>query len=245
MKPFKSPQRVIIVFLTLFIVVCCFFIIRLEIKAANLQSQWEVHQKSLEKNRDQLELLNIFYRSVGKKGSCILKADQDMLYLISGDTWFTITDNDVLLRTNFSSKGGSRIGLEGNNFEIQVNGDLDFGSSSNKYFGYDSKEKLTYLYGIGKGKKVQIKGDKLLIESASGKNMISISDKVIGIDCGINGSNIGISVALNSQSVHIFTDKSQVWLEKDVIDVEAEGDINITSKNGNVNIKGKKVKVNE
>ena len=49
MRLIKSPQKTLIIFLTSIIIVSFFFIVRLEIKAANLQTQWEKHQESLKK----------------------------------------------------------------------------------------------------------------------------------------------------------------------------------------------------
>jgi len=222
MKAFKSPQRVTIVFLTLFIMLCCFLVIRLEIKAANLQSQWDEHQKSLKINEDQLYDLDQFRRNIRNGPQIQLLPEVIWLYI-----------------------DGASLELKKNTMKGYSNGDISFGKGKSSYFGYNSSEKLTYMWAIGKGEKVQIKGDKLLIESSNGKNIISISDEVIEIDGSSKGSNFGISVGLNDQSVDIFTDQSLVRLKKDIIDIEADGDININSTNGNVNISGQKVKVNE
>ena len=57
MKIFKSPQRVLILFLSVLIVTSFIMILRLEGKAASLQTQWEEHQKSLKANKDVLQNL--------------------------------------------------------------------------------------------------------------------------------------------------------------------------------------------
>lgn len=123
MKSLKSPQRVVLIFLTSFIVVCCFFIIRLEIKAANLQSRWDEHQKSLKINEDVLYDLNKFTRDV-KDGS--------IAKLVNGNTMLVLF-------------GDKLEGLSGD--------DINFGSSDGKtnYFGYNSKTQKTYMKAVGNG----------------------------------------------------------------------------------------------
>ncbi len=81
MKLLKSPKNTLIIFLTSIIIVSFFFIVRLEIKAANLQTQWEKHQESLKKNEDVLTQLESFRRQVTKS---TLKIDISGIDLISG-----------------------------------------------------------------------------------------------------------------------------------------------------------------
>jgi hypothetical protein len=124
MKSFKSPQKVVIIFLTLFIMLCCFLIVRLEIKAANLQSQWDEHQKWLKNNEDVLFGLKRFGREVkGQYGT--LKLWNDYGYLIFWD----------------------------NQVKIQSSGDFIFENmnGTKKYFGYDSKNNETFMNGVENG----------------------------------------------------------------------------------------------
>lgn len=124
MKSFKSPQKVIIVFLTLFILICCFFIVRLEIKAANLQSQWDEHKKSLNENMDVLNDLKLFARNVKSGGQIKLS-------------------NDLILHG-----GGSN-----NHLILDPSGGISFANLTNgtKYFGYDSNSKYTFMRGVKNG----------------------------------------------------------------------------------------------
>ncbi len=64
MKIFKSPHKVLILFLSLLIVISFIMIVRLEGKAASLQSGLDEHHKSLEKNLDVLEYLDFFKRRI-------------------------------------------------------------------------------------------------------------------------------------------------------------------------------------
>ncbi len=128
MKSLKSPQGVIIIFLTLFIVACCFFIVRIEIKAASLQSQWDEHQKSLKNNEDVLSDLNQFVRDI-KNGPIIQLAKENLL--LNYDLTFLLLDIDEI--------------------KALCEGDISFGSVLGKYFGYDSKKNETYMRGVGKG----------------------------------------------------------------------------------------------
>jgi hypothetical protein len=72
-----------------------------------------------------------------------------------------------------------------------------------------------------------------------------MTDDGIKIHSKDKGFPIGIDVTASAKNIQLYLDDSIILLEKDNIDIETSGDINITSKNGNVNIKGKKVKVNE
>jgi hypothetical protein len=105
-------------------VVCCFLIIRLEIKAANLQSRWDEHQKSLMNNEDVLYDLNRFARSVKEKGGSI------KLHNASG------------ILTFYDDR-----------FECSSSGDFIFEdmNGTNKYFGYDSKNNETFMNGVENG----------------------------------------------------------------------------------------------
>ncbi len=75
--------------------------------------------------------------------------------------------------------------------------------------------------------------------------MVTVFDEGIKIYSEGKGFPIGIDVSADRKIIQLYHGDSKIRVEEDNIDIEASGDINITSKNGNVNIKGKKVKVNE
>jgi hypothetical protein len=99
MKLFKSPQKFLIIFLTSIIIVSFVFIVRLEIKAANLQTQWEEHQKSLKANEDVLMQLETFRRYVGNN---LLKMDNKNIDLISGKSWLGVSNDNVRIESQGS-----------------------------------------------------------------------------------------------------------------------------------------------
>jgi len=140
----------------------------------------------------------------------------------------------------YNGNDKSAIRLDNENIRILGTGDIILGgkTSGDKYFGYDANSKLTF---ISTGEKGEIQ-----IESSNGKNVVHISDGGgIKFYSKENGFPIGIDVTASAKNIQLYFDDSTIRLEKDNIDIETSGDINITSKNGNVNIKGKKVKVNE
>jgi len=121
MKLLKSPQKTLIIFLTSIIIVSFFFIVRLEIKAANLQTQWEKHQESLKNNTDVLMQLESFRRHVEKN---LLKMDINGIDLISDKSWFNVSNNSILIDSNGSleieAKGD--ISIKSLNGDVNING---------------------------------------------------------------------------------------------------------------------------
>ena len=107
MKSFKSPQRVIIIFLTLFIMLCCFLIVRLEIKAANLQSRWNEHQQFLNKNMDLLDELELFSRST-KKGEASFELMNVVASMRGGKNFISIGSLGIDGRSNSDIKFGGK-----------------------------------------------------------------------------------------------------------------------------------------
>lgn len=118
MKTLKSPQRVLILFLSTLIVISSILIVRLEIKAASLQSQWEEHQKSLKKNEDILAQLNIFSRYAGKG---VIKMDDSGFILQFVDSWFYVANDEVFIET----KGKLRMEAQGDINITSKNGNVN------------------------------------------------------------------------------------------------------------------------
>jgi hypothetical protein len=86
----------------------------LEIKAANMQDQWEKHQASLKKNEDVLSGLVTFRRFAGMNQ---IKFNEQEFAVICGDinsahSWVTIDPKYISL----STKG---------NIKIEASGDID------------------------------------------------------------------------------------------------------------------------
>ena len=121
MKFIKSPQKTLIIFLTSIIIVSFFFIVRLEIKAANLQTQWEKHQESLKKNEDVLMQLETFRRYVGNN---LLKMDTKGFDLTSGKSWLHISEDWVFIESKKSIKieALDDINITSTNGNVNING---------------------------------------------------------------------------------------------------------------------------
>ena len=217
MKSFNSPPKVVIIFLTIFIVLCCFLIVRLEIKAANLQSRLDEHHKSLEQNKDVLENLNSFTRKV--KSNAII-VDEDKIKMSVDKQEFLLDKKDIILAAN-------------NDVKFVYNSDRDLLSMYNK------NAQVT----VGKVPYSNKHLDGVLIMSPKNANVIVVADKQILIGSREEGKISRINV--DADYVNLERGESIVKLRDNELIIESLGDINITSKNGNVNIRGNKVKVNE
>jgi hypothetical protein len=127
MKLLKSPQKTLIIFLTSIIIVSFFFIVRLEIKAAELQTQWEKHQESLKANSDVLEGLERFYRFAGLN---LIKMDVSGISLISGtkqslqSSWLEIQSKSISITTEGSIEIEAKedISIKSLNGDVNING---------------------------------------------------------------------------------------------------------------------------
>ncbi len=118
MKLLKSPKNTLIIFLTSIIIVSFFFIVRLEIKAANLQTQWEKHQESLKKNKDSLAKLEVFARYVGKG---VIKLDNSGIILNYSDSWLYLGTDEAYIET----KGKLRMEASGDIYITSTNGNVN------------------------------------------------------------------------------------------------------------------------
>jgi len=333
MKILKSPQRALMLFLSALVVVSFFMIIRLEGKAASLQSQWEKHQKSLKLNEDVLSNLEVFSRLVKKNG---VKVDGSNVILLANNTWVTIgkddfnvsTDGNIKLGSNTDkylgydsqkkltyinhdgaqvtagnmtiagkkyngvlvrsangntqlvmtdkglsiatvgkdgeyrlelkpekgifkiTKGKSELIFEKNNVKLQVESNVEIGPSDEKNFGYRKSEDLLYM--LNKDSRVTvgplhrdgkfISNGIMLISKTDGPQL-SVYDKVISL--GVPEKDLTLQINLDKEMIGMKQGQSTVKLEKNKLEIEVVGDINITSKKGNVNINGKKVNLNE
>ena len=89
MKILKSPQKVLILFLSVLIVISFIMILRLEGKTAILQSRLDEHHKSLEKNKDVLDNLDSFSRMIKNSGISI---DGNKVTIQSGQSTINIAE---------------------------------------------------------------------------------------------------------------------------------------------------------
>jgi hypothetical protein len=205
MKFFKSSQRFIIVFLTLFIVVCCFFIVRLEIKAANLQSRWDEHQKSLKNNEDVLDKLEWFSRST---------KNYEANFELSG-------------KVAHMGGGKNFIGIGPELIDGRSVSDIKFGGKNPyiDYFGYDSKSKSTFMRGVGNG--------NVLIRSNSGDDFLSIKDDWILLHSyDKNNSPLGLGIDPSLGKVEILNGgySTNIILTKEDISIDGKNEIDIEGK---------------
>ena len=118
MKIFKSPQKVLILFLSVLIVTSFIMIVRLESKAASLQTQWEEHQESLKKNKDSLAKLEVFARYVGKG---VIKLDNSGIILNYSDSWLYLGTDNAYIET----KGKLRMEASGDIYITSTNGNVN------------------------------------------------------------------------------------------------------------------------
>ncbi len=245
MKIFKSPQKVLILFLSVLIVISFIMIVRLEGKAASLQSRLDEHHKSLEKNRDILDNLDSFSRMIKSSGISI---DGNKVVINAGQSSLTLQNNNI----DISSDGRIAIGTPTKSIiNIKKNGDVFIGPDNQKNLGYDkSIDKMYMLYketglqiGTFKDKtgKNESTGIMLLGPKKDGPK-VYISDNRINLSI----RNKELALELNDKKGFIIKQgQSEILLANNKLSIDVDGDINITSKNGNVNINGKKVNLNE
>ncbi|MGB5289139.1 MAG: hypothetical protein WBN42_11675 [Ignavibacteriaceae bacterium] len=209
MKFFKSFQKVVITVLVLLLVICCFMIIRLESKTASIISQWDEHQKSLNKNEDVLSKLDVFSRFV-KKNS--IKVDGSNILLLANNTWVTIGDND---------------------FDVLTNGNIKLGSNTDDYLGYDSQKKVTYInydgaqVSVGDIKLAGKQYNGVLVRSSNGKTQIVLTDKGLYIGAAGNTDEYRIELRPEKDILMLNKGKSELVFEKDNVKLQVDGDIQI------------------
>ena len=211
MKILKSPQKVLILFLSVFLILSSIFIVRLELKAASLKSQWDEHQKSLKNNKDILAKLDVFGRYVKQN---VIKVDGNAIQIMAGQ---------------------SSVILDNNTVNIETKGDITIGRLNNKKIGIDTQQDYIYLTHKGAslvvGTTTGVGGNKepgILLKSPNG-NMLSISDESFfaGIP-GKSGPEGDYQIAIvKDKGVALKKGKSIIKLDKDDINIEAKGNISI------------------
>jgi len=221
MKSFKSPQKVLILFLSVLIVISFIMIVRLEGKAASLKSRLDEHHKSLEKNKDVLENLDSFTRKIKNNG-------------------ITINGNKIKLSTDKSS-----LELGKDMMTLGASSDVFFEYDHKRdLIAMKNKSQYIVIGKLGdKGKEVEtvhISG------GSKGKQMLVIEDEAIVLGVrGLKDGPLQFEIRPKIGAIHMGQGQCLIQLQNNNVDITTPGDINITSTNGNVNIKGKKVNLNE
>ena len=258
MKIFKSPQRVLILFLSVLIVISFIMIVRLESKAANLQSQWEMHQNSLQKNEDVLKKLNVFARFVKNStlrvdgNSILFMIDSSVVGLDNKGVGIT-TNGNITIDNKFSNSLGSELVFEKDNVKLKVLGDIQIGPSSDRYIGYKADEDRFYIHHSGSeiflgqiyDKQGKPFANGIYLRGKSGGPYLTVNERNLRLVAPMKDGLYDITIDPENKMLGINCGKSFIVIEKNNIKMETPGDINITSTNGNVNIKGKKVNLNE
>jgi hypothetical protein len=253
MKIFKSPQKVLILFLSVLIVISFIMILRLEGKTASLQSQWQNHQSSLQKNEDILDKLNVFARLVKNNA---IRLDGNNIVLMSGSSVIGLEDKGVGVTTDgniqIDNQSGSELIFEKENVILKVKGDIQIGPSKDKYIGYNAKEDRLYIHHSGseiflgqiysQGKPF---ANGIFMRGKDGGPYLTVNERNLRLVAPMKAGLYDITIDPENKMLGINCGKSFIVIEKDNIKIDTPGDINITSTNGNVNIRGKKVSLNE
>jgi len=259
------------------LIVCCFWIVKSEIRAASLQSRLDEHHKQLEQNADYLKGLTGFLRSAGMNK---LHFDKEVITISSGNTKMTMHSDgvkigiaDFLLQMTKSLKEfglyaypnlgmtlslihnelllknhGSTITLKKNDIDIVAKGDIRIGPTGRTlgysksggdylYMEYDDETRI-YLGKLASNKTGKGIGKGIVLQAKWNGPMLSVSENMILLETPDSKYKLFIDPA--NQLVGMKQGQSQITIKNDKIEIEALGDINITSKNGKVNINGKR-----
>lgn len=254
MKLFKSPQKIIIIFLFFLLIISISFIVHLELKAANLASKWEEHEKSLLKNQDVLDGLETFARLVKNDafrldGNSIVLMDNNSVLGMDKNGIGLMSDQDIKI----NHQSGSELSFEKDDVKIKVMGDIQIGPSKDKYIGYKADEDRFYIHHSGSeiflgqiyDKQSKPFANGIYIRGKSGGPYLTVNERNLRLVAPMKNGLYDITIDPENELVGLNCGKSFIVIEKDKIKMDTPGDINITSTNGNVNIKGKKVNLNE
>lgn len=209
MKILKLPQKFIIIFLIFLLILCSLMMLRFELKAASLQSQWEKHQQSLKKNKDILEQLDMFSRYVKKNA---IKIDDQNIHLVSGNTWLRISNDDV---------------------SIETGGAITIGNDTETYLGYDSQKKMTFLNYNGAhvaAGNINVGGKKyngILVRSANSNSQLVMTDKGLSISTTGKEGEYRFELKPGTGIYKITNGKSEFVLEKNNVKLKVEEEMEI------------------
>jgi hypothetical protein len=254
MKLFKTQQKVIIIFLFFLLIISISFIVHLEIKAANLASKWEEHEKSLLKNQDVLDGLGTFARLVKNDA---IRLDGNSIVLMDNNSVLGMDKNGIGLTSDqdikINHQSGSELSFEKDDVKIKVMGDIQIGPSKDKYIGYKADEDRFYIHHSGseiflgeiKGPQGKPFANGIYIRGKVGGPYLSVNEKNIRLIAPMKNGLYDITIDPENKLLGLNCGNSYIVLDKDDIDIEAKGNISISALNGIVSINGKRVSLNE
>jgi hypothetical protein len=207
---------------------CIFWIVRVETRASALESRVAEYHKMLDQNKDELQNLNSFVRTI-EKSKVYMDMTINGISLITEESALWLEHNNRLLLSN--SKGP--IQLENNNGNITLfQKEIDIRVHDRKYplrLSAGPNSSLTFEDDI-----VNLHGLKELTLSTGyvpNNNKIKIAPDMVTLE------------AFNAK---ISIDKTgNIWFETDKqINFSAKGEIHISSEN-EVNLYGSRINFNE
>lgn len=237
-KQLKNLRTFLIPFLL--IIICIFWIIRVELKAAELATRVEEYHKVLEQGNDFLKQIQWFYREIDNNIISILPAGIDIKsskgnYITNtvANSHLDIEDKNIIIWTmgdvpiGLNVDGGTFLELRKDEMSIASNGEL------------------TVVGGSTPKNNLYMGNSNFKIESGDGKDLIISSGRIAGIK--ITLSDNGESIVIDNEGLSKITlKKDQVYIDaKADINFTAKGDINMISENGSVNLFGKTINFNE
>jgi hypothetical protein len=186
---------------------------------------------------------------ISKTGGTSLTVTQDKitLYVPSKDghykLWIDPTQQLVGLK-----QGQSSILIRNDSVLVRAKQDISMGPSSEKDLGYNKNEDYIYMRN---GESRIVVGEIFDKDKKSAGNGINLISKTGGTSLTVRQDKIMLYVPSKDGHYKLWIDptqqlvglkqgQSEIIMRNDKIDIEALGDINITSKNGKVNINGKR-----
>ncbi len=217
---------------------CFFWIIRVETRAAELESRVTEYHRILNQNKDQLDGLSGFHRSL-KGGDPYLSLAPGSVQLGTSKSTFILGETAILLQ---GIMPGVEITLSSDQTNLRIGADIiELWNDLMRIYLDQQKERI-YVgntdASLRIGKIEGAKGDMeegIIILNNPNSNKggyVLISDNVLRI----KSTNVPVEIIKGDCTIKI---------ENDNIEFLAKGDINITSENGNINLEGKRINFNE
>lgn len=227
------------------------WIVKLELNAAQMQTQWEKLKQSLEQNRDELTNIERFTRTIGT----------NMLIMDPNNIGFSVGDNVVNVTKYYGQlsnpKSGTMVSWDDKKIQLELNNSfrITLDNTANNVVIAHEDAYMTVGNFTMAGSAKQYDGILMANKWSSGKTTqyVLSNDGVQLVSTGVpitvgyfaNNEYCGLKLRPADDLIQMIKGNSKIKFEKDEIEFAADGDIKITSKNGDVVINGKKVKVNE
>jgi hypothetical protein len=178
----------------------------------------------------------------------LLQMDKDLkTFGLSASTTFGI-HLDLVNHSLFLENKNSTIDLKENNIDIKTKGDIKIGPPGrtlgyskkldNMYMQYDDSKIYLGQFGDSTGKSIGKRG--ILVEGKKNGPHLAVWEDRITLVVPSKDGDYKLFIDPVNQLVGMKKGHSEITIKKDNINIEALGDINITSKNGKVNINGKR-----